>query len=331
VAALVRRSGAGTLVVILLMYSNYVPSPDHVRRLQAIAGPGSVAVACSESDALAHAASTEIVLGHRYLSQLLPHAPRLRWVQTTAAGFDQLPWKELRERGVLLSRNPLNARSIAQHAISLAWALLRRLPPAIRDQARGVWGPPCVMLPLPRTALVLGLGAVGTHVAKLLRGLGLRVRGGDHSRTDAQIQACDEFLDTDQWRGALPDTDILVLAVPLDESTHHCIGAPELARLPEHAIVVNVARAGVVDLAALIDALRRGSIAGAALDVLDPVPAADDPLWITPNLLITPKVAAHHPGMQADFETFAEAQARRFLSGAPLEAIVPDFFPRQAQ
>jgi len=316
--------------VIQVMYSNYVPSADHVRRLEALAGPGSVAVVRSESDALARAGATQIVLGHRYLRQLLPHAPRLRWVQTTAAGFDQLPSRELRERGVVLSRNPLNARSIAQHAMSLAWALLRRLPSAIRDQARGACNPPSAMLPLPSTALVLGLGAVGTQVAKLLRGLGLHVRGGDHSQTDAKVQACDELLDAGQWRDALSDTDILVLAVPLDASTRHCIGARELARLPPHAIVINVARADVVDLAALVGALRSGAIAGAGLDVLDPVPAADDPLWATPNLLITPKVAAYHPGMQADFEAFAEAQTKRFLSGAALEAVVPGF-PGKAQ
>jgi len=233
--------------VILLMYSNYQPSADHVRRLEDIAGRGRVAISRSESDALAHAGSTEIVLGHRYLRQLIPRAPRLRWVQTTAAGFDQLPWQDLRERGILLSRNPLNALSIAHHAISLAWALLRRLPLAMNNQARGVWGPPATMLPLPRTALVLGLGAVGTQVAKLLRGLGVRVRGADRSPTNAKAQACDEFLEGDRWRDALSDTDVLVLAVPLYESTRHCIGTRELALLPENAIVINIARAEVVD------------------------------------------------------------------------------------
>jgi phosphoglycerate dehydrogenase-like enzyme len=164
----------------------------------------------------------------------------------------------------------------------------------------------------------------------LLRGLGLHVRGGDRSPTDVKIQACDEFIGANHWRDALADTDILVLAVPLDDSTRHCIGARELGRLPEHAIVINVARAGVVDLTALVDALRSGAIAGAALDVLDPVPVPDDPFWATPNLLITPKVAAYNPDMQADFEAFAEAQTKRFLSGAPLEAIVPGF-PGRAQ
>lgn len=308
--------------MITLMYSNYVPSAEHVRRLEDIAGGRHVAVALSEADALAHAGSTEIVLGHRYLRQLLPHAPGLRWVQTTAAGFDQLPARELQQRGITLTRNPLNARSISHHALALAWALLRRLPLAMQAQSRGEWAAPFPMLPLPRTALVLGLGAIGAQVAMLLRGTGLYVRGADKSGTSAQRQACDELLDAGRWRDALAHTDILVLALPLDESTRRCIGERELALLPRHAIVVNVARAGLVDQAALVAALRAGAIGGAALDVLEPVPAADDPLWTTPNLLITPKVAAFHPGMQEDFEAFAEAQIRRFLSGAPLEAAV---------
>jgi phosphoglycerate dehydrogenase-like enzyme len=262
------------------------------------------------------------VFGHRYLRQLLPHAPGLRWVQTTAAGFDQLPWQELAARGIVLTRNPMNALAIAHHSIALAWALLRRLPQAFEAQAHGHWAPPFAMPPLPSSALVLGLGAIGIEIAKLLRGLGLRVRGTANSGTLQQRQACDEFFDAAHWREALGDCDLLLLALPLDATTRDCIGARELAALPPHAIIVNIGREGLVDRSALLAALRSGRLAGAALDVLDPVPAADDALWTTPNLLITPKVAAYHPALQQTFETFAEAQLRRYLSGAPLEAIV---------
>jgi len=308
--------------VITLMYSNYAPRAEHVARLEALVGPGNVSVASDETTALANAGSTEIVLGHRYLRQLLPHARKLRWVQSTAAGHDQLPWRELKRRRVLLSRNPLNADAIAQHVIALAWALQRRVPQAVRAQSSGQWAAPFAMLPPPRTALVLGLGAVGERVAKLLRGLGLQVRGTSRSGSDAQRQACDEFVAPARWRETLGDTDILVLCMPLDASTRGCVGAGELAVLPSHAIVVNVAREALIDRRALLEALRDGRIGGAGLDVLDPVPAADDPLWTTPNLLITPKVAAHHCAMQRKFEAFAEAQIRRFLSAAPLDAVV---------
>jgi phosphoglycerate dehydrogenase-like enzyme len=308
--------------VITLMYSNFAPSADHVRRLQELAGGGRVAVAASEDDALAFAQATQIVLGHRWLRQLLPHAPGLRWVQTTAAGYDQLPWLELARRGITLTRNPMNSASIAHHAVALAWALLRRLPDAVRAQSAGRWAAPFAMLPLPRTALVLGLGAIGMQVARLLRNLGLYVRGTSNSGSSAQRKACDEFVDAGHWREALRDTDILVLALPLDETTRGCIGARELAALPAHAVLVSIARDGILDRSALLDALRSGRIGGAGLDALDPIPAAADPLWTTPNLLITPKVSAYHPDMQEKFEAFAELQTRHFLSGTPLEAVV---------
>jgi phosphoglycerate dehydrogenase-like enzyme len=308
--------------VIALMYSNFVPSAEHLRRLEELAGSGRVAIATDEESARMHAPSTEIVLGHRYLRQLLPHAPGLRWVQTTAAGVDQLPWQELERRGILLTRNPLNSLAIAHHAVASAWALLRRLPQALQAQAEGRWAAPLAMLPLPRTALVLGLGAIGTQVARLLRGLGLRVRGTARHGTDRQRQDCDEYLTVEEWRNALGDTDILVLALPLDATTRGCIGVRELASLPRHAVLVNVAREGLVDRPALIDALRSNRLGGAALDVLDPVPLPDDPLWTMPNLLITPKVSAYHPEMQAQFETLAEAQVRRYLSGDALEFVV---------
>jgi phosphoglycerate dehydrogenase-like enzyme len=307
--------------VITLMYSNFAPSAEHVHRLQELAGSANVAVAASEDSALAHAPSTQVVLGHRWLRQLLPHAPGLRWVQSSAAGYDQLPWAELARRGITLTRNPMNSASIAHHAVALAWALLRRLPDAVQAQSERRWAAPFAMLPLPRKALVLGLGAIGMQVARLLRGLGLHVRGTSNSGSTVQRDACDEFVAASHWRDALPDTDILVLALPLDETTRGCIGARELAALPAHAVLVNIARGGLVDRPALLEALRGGRIGGAGLDALDPIPATDDPLWTTPNLLITPKVSAYHPDMQRKFETFAELQTRRFLSGAPLEAV----------
>lgn len=307
--------------MITLMYSNFAPSTEHVARLQRLAG-ARVEVAHDEASALAAAAPTRIVFGHRWLRQVLPHAPGLTWVQTTAGGYDQLPWQDLRARGIVLTRYPGHANAIAHHAVALAWALLRRLPQACGAQSRGQWAAPFAMLPLPRRALVLGLGAIGIRIARLLRGLGVRVRGSARTGTREQIDACDEFVPATRWRDSLGDTDVLVLAVPLDATTRGCIGARELAALPAHAIVVNVAREGVVERAALVDALRERRLGGAATDVLDPVPAADDALWSTPNLLITPKVAAYQPNMQHDFEAFAEAQLRRHLAGEPLEAPV---------
>ena len=308
--------------MITVMYSNYRPSPAHLARLEAMAGAGLVNVADSESTALALAGETEIALGHRYLRQILPEARRLRWVQTTAAGVDQLPCDVLRERGIILSRNTQNSRAVAHHVLALVWALLRRLPETMDAQRRHVWAAPPAMLPLPRTALVLGLGAVGLCTVRLLRGLGLYVRGTSLSGTEAQRLGCDQFVSADDWRGYLPETDVLVLAMSFTESNRGSVGARELAALPNHALLVNIARAGLLDLDALIAALHAGRLGGAALDVMDPLPEAADPVWDTPGLIVTPKVAAYHPEMQADFEAFAEAQVERCLAGESLRCVV---------
>lgn len=312
--------------MIAVMYSNYSPSPAHLARLGSMAGTGRVKVADSAQKALEIAAETEVVLGHRYLRQILPAAQRLRWVQTTAAGVDQLPWESLRKRGIVLTRNIQNSRAVAHHVLAMAWALLRRVPECATAQHRHIWtATPDLLplpLPLPRTALVLGLGAIGLCAAQLLRGLGLYVRGTSLSGTKTQRQGCDQFVSADAWREYLPDTDVLVLAMPDTEATRKSIGAKELAAMPGHAVLVNVARAGLVDLDALIAALHAGQLGGAALDVMDPLPDASAHVWDTPNLLLTPKLAAYHPDMQTDFETFAEAQVARYLAGEMLHNLV---------
>lgn len=321
-AAVVRGAFAGDAELITLMYSNFAPSADHVRRLGSLVGPDRVAVVDCDAQAAAAGPSTRVVIGHRYLRQILPHAPHLQWVQTSAGGVDQLPLAELRSRKIVLTRNSLNAEAIAHHAIALAWSVMRCIPDAARAQDREVWATPGRMLAIPRRAMVLGLGSVGSEVARLLRGMGLHVRGVARTLTPERRRVCDELVDGVQWRAFLGDTDLLVLALALSTDTRGWLGPAEIALLPPGCIVVNVGRAGLVDMPALLCALGEGRIGGAATDVVDPKPGAGDPIWHTPGLLITPKVAAYHPAMQSRFEAFAEAQVQRFLVGQALEDVV---------
>ncbi|KAB2970741.1 NAD(P)-dependent oxidoreductase [Zoogloea sp.] len=308
--------------MILLMTGNWSPSPEHLRRLEALAGPGRVVVAGDEAGAVRAAGGAEVVVGHRYLRQVLAHAPRLAWVQTSAAGVDQLPVAELARRGVVLTRNPLNAEAIALHALSLLLALVRRLPESLEAQRQGRWGAPPAMRALPRQVLLMGLGAIGQALAPRLRGLGIRVVGCARQGTPAQRALCDGFVAAPDWRDALPASEGLILAMPLDGQSAGMVDADALARLAPGALLINVARAGLVHPPALLEALESGRLGGAALDVLDPVPPPEAPLWRTPGLLITPKVAAYHPDMQRDFEAFTERQLSRYLQGMPLEAVV---------
>lgn len=309
-------------MTILLMTGNWSPSLAHRARLEQLAGVGRVVVAGDEAEALRAAETVEVIIGHRYLRQVLAHAPRLAWVQTSAAGVDQLPVAELARRGVVLTRNPLNSEAIAVHVLALLLALVRRLPETLDAQRQGRWAPPPVMRALPRQVLLMGVGAIGQALAPRLRGLGIRVLGCARRGTPAQRALCDEFVPAAEWRDALPACDGLILALPLDSQTAGMVDAAVLDRLAPGALLINVARAGLIDPPALLAALERGQLGGAALDVLDPVPPPDASLWRTPGLIITPKVAAYHPSMQRDFEAFTERQLSAYLRGLPLEASV---------
>lgn len=308
--------------MILLMPGNWQPSPEHLQRLEARVGAGRVVVAEDDAGAIRAAAAAEVIVGHRYLRQVLPHARRLVWVQTSAAGVDQLPLADLAARGVVLTRNPLNSDSIAVHALALLLALVRRLPEALEAQREGRWAAPFAMRSLPRRVLLMGLGAIGQALAPRLRGLGIQVVGCSRQGAPGQRAVCDAFVPAEAWRDVLPSCDGLILALPLVPQTVGMVDAQALAGLAPGALVINVARAGLIDTPALLAALRSGQIGGAALDVLDPVPPPGDGLWHTPGLIVTPKVAAWHPDMQRNFETFTEQQVARHLEGLPLEARV---------
>lgn len=136
--------------------------------------------------------------------------------------------------------------------------------------------------------VVLGLGHIGREFARLARMLGLRVIGVRRSPRTAE-DPVDALYPPARLADLLPEADWLVLACPLTRETRGLVDAALLARLPQHARLINVARGEIVDQAALIDALREGRLAGAYLDVFEEEPLApDSPLWDLPNVLVTP-------------------------------------------
>lgn len=302
------------------MPSNWTPSAEHVARLKGRLGDGNVMIADSEESAITLAPKAKFIFGHRYIRQSLPLAPNLQWIQSSASGVDQLPYETILQRRIRLTRNPLNARSIALHALALLLALTRRLPESVDSQRLHAWEQHLPLPRFPKSALVLGLGGIGMELVPLLRALAIEVTGSSRRGTAEQRGVCDRFVPAMQWREALGTCDALFLALPLDPSTRGILGEIELQRLRPDAFLINVARSGLVDLITLQRMLRAQQLAGAAFDVMDVPPAPMDPIWDTPRLLITPKIAAHNPQMQEAFEHFAEEQLDRFLSGLPLKA-----------
>lgn len=308
---------------ILLMYSNHTLSSEHISQLKKIAPDFDIVVADSENSAIEAARDSEIILGHRYLRQCLPYAPMLRWVQTTGGGIDHLPLRELKEKGILLTRTTFPSEVIARHAYTIAWALIRRLPDCFSLQRQKTWFPKIELLPMPKIALILGFGCIGQELAKLLKRDGIQVWAVKRKVDESSKKLCDRLFDGRSWRQALSQVDLCFLSLPLNRFTRGLFDESALCSLPKHAIIVNVGRGATLDIKTVIRLLKEGRLGGAGLDVLDPQPPAqNDPVWETPHLIITPYIAARYPERAQQIEKYIENQLYYYLTNGHLENII---------
>jgi phosphoglycerate dehydrogenase-like enzyme len=252
-------------------------------------------------------------------------AAKLAFIQLLTAGYDHAKRQGVPAHVTLCNAGAAYAASVATHAIALLLALQRHIPTAIANKTRHAWDrafTPQLTMPAASTVIVIGLGPIGREIARLLRGFGARVIGVTRrSQPDA---IADEVVPASALRDVLPRADAIVIAAPYDETTRHLIGADELAVCKRSAVLVNVARGGIVEPRALEGALRSGAIAGAGLDVTDPEPLpANDPLWDAPNLIITPHCAGASGAASGERLTdLVCANLARFMRGETLQHVV---------
>ena len=262
---------------------------------------------------------------------IFPSATRLRWVQSPAAGVGSLMFPELLASDVVVtSARGIRARSIAEHVIGVTIALARQLPLAMRAQVQHRWvqdqleGPASSVRSLQGLRMgILGLGAIGSEVAALASGLGLRV-SAIRRRPDWPVPAgIDAVWPPDRLLDLLADSDVVVLALPHTPGTKQLMGARELDAMKRGALLINVARGKLLDDDAVVAALRDGRLGGAALDVFTREPLdASNPYWDLPNVIVTP----HTAGAMRDYWTplvslFTENMGR-FERGEPLVNVV---------
>jgi D-2-hydroxyacid dehydrogenase (NADP+) len=231
----------------------------------------------------------------RALARALHQVPQLRWFHSFSAGVDH-PWfQRMLAQGVRVTTSSgASAVPIAQTALLYILALSRNLAGWQRDQQARRWYPRDVEDVSGQRLLVVGLGPIGLELARLGAGLGMEVIG--IRRTPRGDEPC-ETWPLERLDALLPRTDWLALALPLVPETTHLIDARRLALLPRTARLLNVGRGALVDEAALVDALERGRLGGAGLDVFEeePLPEASG-LWSLPNVIVTPHSAGTNPG-----------------------------------
>jgi phosphoglycerate dehydrogenase-like enzyme len=259
-----------------------------------------------------------------------PKGSRLRWVHSVSAGVRGSLYPAMRRSEVLLTNSAaIHAPPMAEMVIAMALYFARGLDLAVRAQAAGRWdrerfdAPDTPVREIAGATLgVVGFGGIGREVARRAAALGMQVLATKRTPTDVP-EGVELLLGTDGLHRLLERSDFVVLTVPETAETRGLIGTEALARLRPDAVLINVARGGIVDETALIDALRGGSLRGAALDVFaqEPLPE-DSPLWGLPNVLITPHVSATTHGFWRREVNLIVDNLHRYLAGQPLRNVV---------
>jgi phosphoglycerate dehydrogenase-like enzyme len=237
--------------------------------------------------------------------------PNLRVVQLLSAGYET--WQPLIGDGVVLCNGRgVHGASTAELAVGGLISLLRQLPRFLDEQRAGRWQRSRTDSLDGRRVLVLGAGDIGGRVAAAVTALG--------AEAIVVARTARAGVSTlDQVDGLLPDAEAVVIALPYSVRTHQLVGRDFLARMPDGACLVNVARGAIVDTDALLAELARGRLR-AFLDVTDPEPLPEGhPLWSAPNVLITPHVGGGTHGWEQRSARLVHEQVVRYLAGEPLQ------------
>lgn len=247
-------------------------------------------------------------------------ATGLKWLNSVYAGLDFLPLEELRKRGVRLTNGSgLTAIQVSEFAVLGMLAIAKNYPAVVRAQDARQWlgAAPGIRDLAGSKALIIGLGAIGKRISEQLKGFGVELTAVRRHRADG-------VLTPDEWRGRLGEFDWIILTVPGTSETEGMIGASEIAAMKREAVLLNFARANVIDQDALVAALREKRIYAAMLDVTDPEPLpSDHPLWSLNNAHITMHLSGipTPQSMLRAVERFVE-NCQRYREGEPL---VPQF------
>ncbi len=263
------------------------------------------------------------LLTERIDDELLDAAPRLKVVSQMAVGFDNIDVAACTRRGIPVGNTP---GVLTETTADFTWALLmsaaRRIVEGVEYVRAGhwvTWGPMLLMGPdlYGATLGIVGMGRIGQAVARRATGFGMRILYSDAQPIpDAEKEFGAVYVSMEQL---LAESDFVTLHVNLTPQTYHLIDAAALKAMKPSAILVNAARGGVVDHDALVEALRSGEIAYAALDVTEPEPLpADHPLVHLPNCIVVPHIASASIATRTKMATMAAENLLAGVRGEPL-------------
>lgn len=293
---------------------------------QALEDEAELRFADTTADLRAALPGAEVLLVWDFRSEQLRDAwsarDRLAWIHVAGAGVDAVLFPELRDSDVVVT----NARgvfddTIAEYVVMLMLVFAKDLLTTLEAQRDHTWRHRESGRLGGATVLVVGTGPIGRAIARRSRCLGMRVLGV--ARSPRQDPDFERLVASEDLHAVLPEADYVVIAVPLTSETEGMFGSEELRLLKPSARLINVARGRVVDESALVAALRRRELAGAALDVFETEPLpADSPLWDMAGVIVSPHMSADFHGWLDALADLFVANYRRWRAGETLSNVV---------
>ena len=252
--------------------------------------------------------------------------PNVEWVHSRSAGLDGLLFPELVESPARLTNGSgIYSESLGEFVVGAILYFAKDLRRMIRNQAAGTWEPFDIVEVHGQTVGIVGYGDIGRAVATRVRALGMRVLGvkrhGPPARNDDPL--AERIYGPEGLIEMISRSDYVVVAAPLTPETMGLIGEPEIAAMKPDAVLINVGRGPVIEEAALVKALSKKRIKGAALDVFDTEPLPEGhPFYKLENVLLSPHCADHTPDWLDQAMRFFLTQFEWFRKGEPLKNVV---------
>lgn len=307
----------------------WLDKPERLSALQAVAPGVELIPVAGVAEAVALAADVQVLMG--FCSQeIVSAAPQLVWVQVYSSGVENcVSIPDMRTGNKILTNGQrIGSPALAEHAIAMMMALVRGLDVYHANQLKGAWqrnaelGSGEFMEIEGRTMLVVGLGGIGTQVARRAHGLGMRVIATRNSSRQGP-----DYVDyvglSDELLVLAAKADVVINTAPLTDQTRGIFDAAFFAAMKPTAYFVSVGRGASTVTDDLISALETGQIAGAGLDVTDPEPLPEGhPLWSAPRVLISPHTAGRSDKSRDRLYLLVQENLRRYVAGEPLLSVV---------
>ncbi len=279
----------------------------------------------------------EILLSGRVPGEFILKATKLRMIQSFGAGIDKIDMDAVSERDDLIVCNShVNSAEVAEYAISLLFAVAKYIIPSDRELRTGNWihrwGGPVHNLEIRgKKVLIIGLGHIGSDIARRLKSFDVTINAATRSGTSKNADLVDSVVSIKEMKSQVEDSDFIILSLPLTDESKGLVDSEFLSWMKPTSILVNISRAQIVDELALYEVLKEKRIRGAGIDVWwrypskwrgTAIPPADVPFHELDNIVISPHRAAYSENIRSDLNRFAGENILRFIRGeTPLNII----------